>query len=146
MQLSESDREGGREGCGCAVLLKALLILRVVCLKLSAAFNVISGLIAIFGPTKRPTGLTALLSLPCSTLFCPASLCPALLQENITRLANYRRVQLEESLTANDASVPSFMSLVKQNRTIDYRLLIISSHWLALMYACMLLPSIAILS
>lgn len=36
------------------------------------------------------------------------------LQENITRLANYRRISLQESVSAVDESIPSFLSLVRE--------------------------------
>lgn len=35
-----------------------------------------------------------------------------IVKENITRLANYRRLQLEESLSTNEASIPSFLALL----------------------------------
>ena len=38
-------------------------------------------------------------------------------QENVTRLANYRRVALEEFLTTHEASVPTFLALVSDIRT-----------------------------
>jgi hypothetical protein len=39
--------------------------------------------------------------------------CFNILQENVTRLANYRRIALEEFVQANDASISSFLSLVR---------------------------------
>jgi hypothetical protein len=33
-------------------------------------------------------------------------------QENITRLANYRRISLQEVVTPSEDSIPSFLSLV----------------------------------
>ena len=59
------------------------------------------------------------ISLPLSICPCPQisfeSECAstiAIAKENITRLANYRRVQLEEKLTADSGSVATFIGLV----------------------------------
>jgi hypothetical protein len=37
----------------------------------------------------------------------------AIAKENVTRMANYRRIQLEEAVSAEDSSVASFLSLVR---------------------------------
>lgn len=37
----------------------------------------------------------------------------AIIKENITRLANYRRISLQETVTPVDESIPSFLSLVR---------------------------------
>jgi len=37
----------------------------------------------------------------------------AIIKENVTRLANYRRISLEEFVTASDESIPSFLSLIR---------------------------------
>ena len=42
----------------------------------------------------------------------------AIAKENITRLANYRRIQLEEKLTAVRESVPSFIGLVSEHVSV----------------------------
>mmetsp|Transcript_16480 Transcript_16480/g.15800 ORF Transcript_16480/g.15800 Transcript_16480/m.15800 type:complete len:748 (+) Transcript_16480:77-2320(+) len=44
----------------------------------------------------------------------------AIAKENITRLANYRRIQLEEKLTATSSSVPSFLTLIRSK--LEYQL------------------------
>eukprot|EP01035_Chromulina_nebulosa_P027911 gene27911-36771_t len=38
----------------------------------------------------------------------------AIVKENVTRLANYRRVALEEFLTTHEASVPTFLALIRE--------------------------------
>jgi fructose-1-phosphate kinase PfkB-like protein len=38
----------------------------------------------------------------------------AIAKENVTRMANYRRIQLEETVSAEDSSVASFLSLVSE--------------------------------
>jgi hypothetical protein len=37
----------------------------------------------------------------------------AIAKENVTRMANYRRIQLEEAVCADDSTVSSFLSLVR---------------------------------
>lgn len=44
----------------------------------------------------------------------------AIVKENVTRLANYRRVQLEETMNPNEGSVVSFLSLVRPK--LEYQL------------------------
>jgi hypothetical protein len=39
----------------------------------------------------------------------------AIAKETITRMANYRRIQLEEALNSSQASVGSFLSLVSMS-------------------------------
>jgi hypothetical protein len=41
----------------------------------------------------------------------------AIVKENVTRLANYRRISLEEFVTSEDASVASFLALVEPKLT-----------------------------
>jgi hypothetical protein len=54
----------------------------------------------------------------------------AIAKENVTRLANYRRVQLEEKLSATSASVPSFLGLVSRFFCIDLSISISFSSFL----------------
>ena len=44
----------------------------------------------------------------------------AIVKENVTRLANYRRVQLEETMSPNEGSVKSFLSLIRPK--LEYQL------------------------
>lgn len=44
----------------------------------------------------------------------------AIAKENVTRLANYRRIPLEETMGTNDASIASFLSLIRSK--LDHQL------------------------
>jgi hypothetical protein len=49
-------------------------------------------------------------------------------QENITRLANYRRISLQEAVTPVEDSIPSFLSLVS-----SVGLMTVVSRWIVRM-------------
>ena len=44
----------------------------------------------------------------------------AIAKENVTRMANYRRIQLEETVSAEDSSVASFLSLVSETNYFTF--------------------------